>query len=74
MTSFAVHPSLRVPVNSKRIDSGTLTNVNPALTKLAYSVEPTPQVSALEAPPMQVCESVAWIKSAISMNSSLATW
>ena len=35
------------------IDSGTLTKVKPALTRLAW-VAPTPHVRALEAPPMQV--------------------
>ena len=31
-------------MSSKRIDSGTLTKVKPALTRLAYSVAPTPHV------------------------------
>ena len=59
ITSLAVQPSFSVPTNSKRIDSGTFTNVNPEYTRLAYSVAPTPYVSAFEAPPMHVCESVA---------------
>ena len=74
MTSFAVQPSLNEPESSNRIDSGTLTNVNPAETRLAYSVAPTPQVNAFDAPPMQVWESVAWMKSDTSINSSRATW
>ena len=73
MTSLAVHPSDREPESSKRIDSGTLTNVKPADTKFAYSVAPTPQVNAFDAPPIQVWESVAWMKSETSMNSSRAT-
>ena len=59
ITSFAVQPSVSLPTNSNLIDSGTLTKVNPELTKLAYSVAPTPHVNAFEAPPIQVCESVA---------------
>ena len=74
ITSLAVHPSSSVPTSSNRIDSGTFTKVNPALTRFAYSVAPTPQVSAFEAPPMHVWESVAWMKSPTSMNSSRATW
>ena len=50
-------------MSSKRIDSGTSTWVKPEWIRAAYSVAPTPQVRALFAPPMQVCESVAWMKS-----------
>src|ERR1041384_7028002 len=42
--------------------------------RAAYSVAPTPQASAPEAPPMQVCESVAWTKSPGSISCSRATW
>ena len=73
ITSFAVQPPFKDPESSKRIDSGTFTNVKPADTRFAYSVAPTPQVNAFDAPPMQVCESVAWMKSETSMNSSRAT-
>ena len=61
--SLAVTFSRSLPTSSKRIDSGTSTWVKPAWTSAAYSVAPTPQVSALLAPPMQVWLSVACTKS-----------
>ena len=61
------------PTSSKRIDSETSICVKPEWTRFAYSVAPTPQASALFTPPMQVCESVAWMKSPGSMMNSRAT-
>ena len=48
--------------------------MNPAWTSAAYSVAPTPQVSALLPPPMHVWLSVAWMKSPGSSIRSRATW
>ena len=72
ITSLAVTPGESLPVSSKRIDSGTTMNVKPAFTSAAYSVAPTPYASAPTEPPMQVCESVAWMKSPGSMIFSRA--
>jgi hypothetical protein len=72
--SFAVQPAGSRPCSSKRIDSGTSIGVNPQYSSAAYSVAPTPQASAPEAPPMQVWLSVAWMKSPGSMICSRATW
>ena len=42
ITSLAVTPLARRPTSSKRMASGTSTNVKPACTSAAYSVAPTP--------------------------------